>query len=88
MHLVARIVLDIVITRVFITLNDMIRSHDVLAVNEEPRAVVHIIISKGHTDEKKGKYDEALHIASVGCILYIVILGNPANVKPNCCKIL
>ena len=49
MSLVTRIVLDIVITRSFKFRNDMIRCHDVLAVNEEPRAVAHIA-GKGHGD--------------------------------------
>jgi len=46
----------------------MIRSHNVLAVDEEPRAVVHIVFNKGHDDERKDEYDEVFHDASVGCI--------------------
>jgi hypothetical protein len=56
MSLVTRIVLDIVITRSFKFRNDMIRCHDVLAVNEEPRAVAHIA-GKGHGDERKDDTD-------------------------------
>ena len=79
--MVARIILDVVISCIFITFNDMIRSHDVLAINEESCAAIHIVVSKGHSDERKNEYDNVFHAASVGCILCIIIVGSSANVK-------
>jgi hypothetical protein len=61
MSLVTRIVLDIVITRSFKFRNDMIRCHDVLAVNEEPRAVMHILFGKRNEDGEKDDTDKLFH---------------------------
>jgi hypothetical protein len=43
----------------------MICRYDVLAVNEEPRAVMEAC-RESHGDERKGEYDEVFHDASVG----------------------
>ena len=39
----------------------MVCSDDVIAVNEEPRAVTHVLFGKGHGDERKDEYDEVFH---------------------------
>ena len=88
MNLVARIILDIVITLMFKFVYNMVCSDEVIAVNEEPRAVMHVLFGKGHGDERKDDYDEVFHDASVGCILCIIIVGSSANVKPIGRKIL
>ena len=59
--MVARIILDVVIACIFITFNDMIRSHDVLAINEESRAAIHIVVSKGHEEGEKDDTDKLFH---------------------------
>ena len=66
----------------------MVCSDDVIAVNEEPRAVTHVLFGKCHGDERKDEYDEVFHDASVGCVLYIIIVVCSANVKSIGRKIL
>lgn len=39
----------------------MIRSHDVLAINEESRAAIHIVVSKGHEEGEKDDTDKLFH---------------------------
>ena len=56
MHLIARIVLDIVITIVVVIFDDMICRYDVLGVDKEPRSIVKAF-RKGHCDESKDEYD-------------------------------
>ena len=57
MNLVARIILDIVITLMFKFVYNMVCSNEVIAVNEEPRAVMHVLFGKCQGDERKGDTD-------------------------------
>lgn len=61
MNLVARIILDIVITLMFKFVYNMVCSDEVIAVNEEPRAVMHVLFSKGHNEEEKDDSDKLFH---------------------------
>ena len=61
MNLVARVILDIVITLMFKVVYHMVCSDDVIAVNEEPRAVTHVLFGKCHEEGEKDDTDKLFH---------------------------